>query len=341
MKANAGQIERALDAPPADIRLFLLYGPDEATSHAQAARLARAMGGDAERIDLDGPTLKADPALLADEAASISLFGGKRYIRVTGMGDESMAAVAALLDGATGGNPVVAIAGALKGTSALVKRALADKAVMACANYPLEGEKADALAMALAREQGVRLHPDAARAMAAAAGYDRAVMAREAEKLALYLDAAPDRPRDAGTTELEAIGAGEGEGELSRLVDAVLDGQPALLAAELAVLGEEGLEGIPLIRAVARRVQLLSSMAARVAAGENAGAVSESATKAVFWKEKAPIQRQFRHWQADRLATAAERLLAAERAIKGAGSAGPILAEAEFVAIARAGQRRR
>ena len=341
MKANTSQIERALDTPPSDIRLFLLYGADESTSHAQAARLARAMGSDAERIDIDGSALKGDPARLADEASAISLFGEKRYVKISGCGEESLAAITNLLASPAGGNPVVAIAGALKASSGLLKFALAEKAVMACANFPLDSEKAEALALALGREQGLRLEPQAGRALAAAAGNDRAVMAREAEKLAIYLDAAPDRPKDAGLAELEAIGAGDGEGDLSKLVDAVLDGQPSRLAAELAALSTEGIEGIPLIRALARRVQLLGSMAARVAQGEPSASVVESATRALFWKEKPAVQRQFRRWRGDRLITAAERLLAAERAIKAPASAGTILADTEFVAIARVAQKQR
>ena len=47
MKANRGQMERALDAPgqgaAADVRFFLLYGPDEAGSQALAKRLERLM----------------------------------------------------------------------------------------------------------------------------------------------------------------------------------------------------------------------------------------------------------------------------------------------------------
>ena len=67
MKANRGQIEKALDAPPSDIRFFLLYGPDEAGSTALARRLERAMGPGAERVDLDVATLREDPARLAEE----------------------------------------------------------------------------------------------------------------------------------------------------------------------------------------------------------------------------------------------------------------------------------
>ena len=92
MKVKEPQITKALDNPDGTVRLYLLYGPDDSGSRALAARLERAMGPDAERIDLDGATLKEDPARLADEAASFSLFGDKRHIRVTGGDDCTNAA---------------------------------------------------------------------------------------------------------------------------------------------------------------------------------------------------------------------------------------------------------
>lgn len=340
MKASVVQIERALDSPPEHIRLYLLYGPDEAGSRAQAKRLERAMGPSAERVDLDAATLKNDPARLADEAASTSLFGDKRHIRLTLSGDDAMAAIEALLSAPAAGNPVVVIAGALKASSALLKRALADDAVMACANYPLEGEAADKLTMAMARAAGLRIDASVARAVVQAAGADRAVIERELEKLALYLDAAPEQPADADIAAFDAISAGNGEGELARLVDAVMDGQPGRVAAELAVLSEDGVDGIALVRAMNKRVHLLTRFAAEVAGGHSVESVIDRAGKSLFWKEKAPVQRQLRRWSPVRLATAADRLLAAERAIKAAGSTGPILAASELITIARAAQRR-
>jgi DNA polymerase-3 subunit delta len=341
VKANRAEMERALEAPPAHIKFFLLYGPDEAESRVLAQRLERAMGSGAERVDMEGAMLKADPARLADEAASISLFGDKRHIRLTIAGDECMPAIEALLEGGVTGNPVVAIAGALRPTSALLKRALADPAVLACINYALDAEKATSLAAALARERGLRLDMDVARKVALAAGNDRALMAQEVEKLALYLDAAPDRPATADIAALQAIGAGEGEAELSRLVDTTLGGSPAESADEIARLAEQGVTGIPAIRALAKRVQLLVRLAPQLANGGDAHAIVEAQGKAIFWKEKSGVERQLKRWSSERLATLADRLLAAERAIKSAGSPGDILADTEMITIARAAQRSR
>src|SRR3546814_14865339 len=85
------------------------------------------MGPDAERIDLDGAALKIDPARLADEAASISLFGGARWIRVTLAGDEALPAIEGLLQAAQAGNPVIPIGGPLKTISKILKLELDHK----------------------------------------------------------------------------------------------------------------------------------------------------------------------------------------------------------------------
>lgn len=341
MKANRGQIERALTTPPADIRLFLLYGPDESGSRALAQRLDEAMGQGAERIDLEGSELKSDPARLADEAASISLFGGARHIRVMPAGDECLAAADALLSAEQAGNPVVLVAGALKGTSKLLQLGLKSAGAMAFASYLPEGQEADRLAMSLAREAGLRLEPGVATRLAQAAGNDRAVLTREIEKLALYLDAAPERPATADEDALDAIGADAGESDLARLVEAIMSGRPAAVGGELGRLAQEGVEGIVLLRALLRRLQLLIQLRSAVDSGSSVDAVMGSAGKALFWKEKDSVARQLRMWPSPRLATALGRVLDAERLVKSSGSAGPMLVDAELIAVARVAARLR
>lgn len=337
MKASYNQIRSALDNPHGDVRLFLLHGPDEAGARALVAQLARALGADAERVDLEPGQLRSDPARLADEAAAISLFGGARYVRVDGMGEESVDAVQALLEAPRAGNPVVAVAPGVKASGKLVKLALAAPAALSFACYVPEGADAERIVEQNARELGMRLGPNVARQLALATGGDRSVVARELEKLALFLDAAPDRVREADEAALDAIGADLGEGELSTAIDAVIDGRPTDVAAELARLEAGATSPIPLLRQLVRRLMSLAAMRAEIDAGAGALAVIEK--HRVFFKEKASTQRALRRWNSARLAEAVARARAAERAIMAPGNAGTVLANAALVGIARIAAR--
>ena len=340
MKAARGQIERAVRAPR-DWRFFLLYGPDDSGSRALAKAVSSAMGTEAERIDISGAELKGDPARLSDEAASISLFGGARYILVEPAGDESLAAVEALIQSPPAGNPVILVAGALKPTSKLLKLALAEPTALAHASYAPEGREADQLAVDKARELGLLIRSDLARRLGSACGGNRAILASELEKLALYVDASPESPKQVDHDALDAIGAAAEEGDLSRLVDAVSAGRPNVLGDELARLASQGIEGIPLIRAVLRRMTLLSRLRAEVERGSSPDAVMASHGKSVFFKEKAAVAQQLRGWRSDLLAKSVGRLLEAERQAKASGGLGSAAVDEELFAICRQAARQR
>jgi DNA polymerase-3 subunit delta len=341
VKAQRAQIERALAAPQPEQRLFLLHGPDESGSRELAGRLAKALGPEAERIDLSGSELKGDPARLADEAASISLFGGARFIRVEPAGDEILAAVEALLEAPSAGNPVVAVAGALRKESKLLKFALASPAILAFASYPPEGGDADRLAQNMAREAGLRITADVARRLASGTAGDRALLAREIEKLALFVDAAPDQVREIDHDALDLLGAASEEGDLSRLVDGVLSGRSEAVDAEIAILAGEGIEGIAIIRALLRRLHLLAQLSAEIAEGRSVEEVMASSGKSLFWKEKPEVSRQLARWKPEAIATAIERLGAAERLVKTNSTLGALAVEAELLAISRHAARLR
>ena len=85
----------------------------------------------------------------------------------------------------------------------------------------------------------------------------------------------------------------------------------------------------------------LSSAAVAVKKNPTMKDLIEAQGKAIFWMEKPHVTRQLERWPPDRLATAANRLLAAERAVKSAASAGPILVAAELIQIARVAARPR
>ena len=341
MKPEEARLRKALDAADPGVRFYLLYGPDEAGSRALSDRLAAAMGPDAERIDLTSGQLKADPARLADEAAAISLFGGKRWIRLEPATDDALEAVQALLEAPAAGNPVAAIGGALRKDSKLVKLVSASNAALSHQSWVPEGRNAAALAVEVGRELGLQIRNDVANRVASACNADRALITRELEKMALYLDAAPDRPKPLENDALDALGAAMEEGDLSRLSNAVFSGNPGEADAELARLANEGIEDIPVLRALARRALQLAQLRAQMAEGESIDRVMETAGKAIFWKEKPVIQGQLQRWTPDGLATAITRLAEAERQVKAPGYVGGALVEEEVLAISRFAARRR
>ncbi len=339
MKVNANQLRQALDSANPAIRLYLLHGPDESGARDLALRLGRAMGPDAERVDLDGAALKNDPGRLAAEAASLSLFGGARHIRVSGVGEESHDALALLLEADRAGNPVVALGPALKASGKVAKLAIAAPNAMSFACYLPEAADADRLAAAIASEHGLRTTGGTAARLFAAAGGDRAILTREVEKLALYLDASPERPALLDDDAIDAVGADLGEAEISRAIDAAIAGDSATLGAELARLGEAGVSPIPMVRSLVRRLMTLAELQAEVAAGASIASVIEGPR--VFFKEKASTGRALRQWNSIKLSGAIDHLRQAERAMMGSATAGSVLAEAACLAVARAVQRKR
>ena len=333
MKADANRLRSLIAAPPPDIRLYLLHGPDEAGAQAAARQLATALGQDVERVDLDGATLRKDPARLADEAASLSLFGGARYIRVTAMGEESLDAVAGLLAADRAGNVAVALAPGLRATGKVAKIVLDAPNAVACAFYEPTAAEAEKIVHALARDLGLQLDTGIARHVAEASGSDRTVMARELEKIALFLDAAPDRPKLLDQAAVDAIGADLGETAQSELVAAIVDGEPAALGLALERLSVDGGSPVPWLRALTRRLLSLAEMRAAIDHGEALAVVMKR--HRIFFREEAATLVALRRWTPAMLGRAAAQVREAERAIMASGNAGPVIAEAAALTIAR------
>lgn len=333
MKATLPQIRAAMAAPSPDLRLYLLHGPDEAGAAELAAVLARSMGADAERVDLDGATLRSDPARLGDEAASISLFGGARHIRISGAGDECVEAVTGLLGAARAGNPVVAIAPTLRSTSRLVKLALESRAAMAFACYVPEGRGAEQLATSIAADHGLRPVGGSAARLVAASGGDRAIITREVEKLALYLDAAPDRIRELDDAALDAVGADLDEAAAGDAIAALVEGRPDDLGNELHRLAEAGVSPVSWLRQLGGRLRALAEMRAEVDRGTSPSEVVKR--HRVHFREEQATIRALGTWTSAMLGRAIEAASRTEREQRSGHQAGEVTASVWALEAAR------
>ena len=338
MKASKQSIGRAVDQPNEQVRFYLFHGPDEAQSRALGTRLLHALG--ASKFAMAASALKSDPASLADEAGAMSLFGGARAIWIEPAGDEIAAAVGAVLDAPSVESPVIAIAGALRRTSSLLKSAEASLQAVAFASYVPEGQDAARMVAEVGRSFGLKISPAVAARVAGAAANDQAIVAQELQKLALYLDASPHSPKELDHEAIDAVGADTAEGDLMRLADLAMIGEIEALADELARLPSGGSEGIPVVRSLQRRLMMLAPARARVERGESPDAVMTSLGKALFWKDKAMVARMLSSWDAERLAKVAERAGRLERSLMFSPAPEQEVLGEELLAIAREARRR-
>lgn len=320
------------------IRLYVLAGPDESLSRSLMASIARSVGKDAERIDFAPAKLKEDPALLADEAASISMFGGPRWICVTvfsGGGDDLLPAVENLLAAPAAGNPVVVIGGSMTAKSKLVKLAEKDPTAIAVIAYAPSAEEAGRLADDLGAAAGMTLSRDVCRAIAAATGGDQGLMAQEIAKLSLYVDAAPGDRVEVGIDAWRAIGADLPEEDVSGAVAQIFEGRLADLPELFVTLEATGVADIRLVRSLATRAHLLARLRSQVDAGQSPRLVVEAQGKAIFFKEKDGITRQLGKWDSPRLARLIERLHQLERDLKAPMNAETLLLRQTLTDVAR------
>ena len=338
MKSAKGSIGRSVDDPDRKIRFYLFHGADEAQSSALGDRLVSALK--ASKHAVAAGTLRGDPALLADEAGAIDMFGGAKVLWVQPAGEEILPGVEALLEAAAFENPVVAIAGALRRTSGLLKLADEHPLALSHVSYEMDARDAERLVAELARGNGLRLQPGIAARIAGACANDRRMMIQELEKFALYLDASPASPKDLGREAMDALGAGT-SGDFSGLADLALAGDVRALGEELSRLDSSGRDAIPVIRSLQRRLTMLAPLRARVDGGERPQAVMTSMGKSLFWKDKPLIESLLGMWDSAGLARVSERAGTLERRLMRGDSPPP--AEAlgeELIAIARQARRR-
>jgi DNA polymerase-3 subunit delta len=310
-------LQRRLAAWDPAIRFILLSGPDESASRGLALEAVRALGDPQDPMsltDLSADELKADPAKLADEAASVSMFGSRRVIRVTGAADSTAEAVRILLAAPVAGNPVVMLAGDLSKTSTLRKLAEDSAHALALHSYPLAGAELDRWLQAEARTLGLRLDSSVTDRLLSATGADTGILASELAKFALYLDATPETPRALDRSHLAALGADSAEEDMGLLVNAIVAGNAAAAERQLRLL--EGSSAIPALRALARRLLQMAEARTAVDNGQQPQAAVRALRPPIFYKDADMVAAALRNWPMPRIRKALSALLAGEQAIK-------------------------
>jgi len=335
VKLAAGRVEGFLRQPDPGIRAVLLYGPDAGLVRERAAALGRVVVSDPHdpfRVaDLNAAALAADPTRLYDEAAQISLMGGRRLVRVRDIGDAQSAVFSRFLADPPGDGLVVVEAGDLPARGAL--RRLFDDAPrgIAIACYPDSArDLAEVIRETLAAHR-IAASRDALDFLAAHLGGDRLLTRAELEKLTLYAG-------DGGRIELEDAQLSIADSAALSLDDAVLaaaEGDSAALDRALSRVFQEGESPVSVIRAALRHMQRLHSLSARAASGDSVENVLRSARPPIFFKQQDSFRRQLARWREPQLRRQLDALVAAETQLKTTGIPAEIACRAALFAMAQ------
>jgi DNA polymerase-3 subunit delta len=325
-----------LKRPDPGCQAILIYGEDAGLVRERAEALARTVVDDLAdpfRVaDLAGDTLVDDPARLADEAAAMSLMGGRRVVRVRHVtptvGKDIAESFAAFLKHGTGSHKpqdlalIVVEAGELDGRSPLRKLFETAPNAGAIPCYRDEGDSLAAVIRDTLGQHKVRASGDALSWLASRLGGDRAVTRGELEKLALYVGAG----HEASLEDARAVVGDSADIDFDDLANAAALGDAAGLGRAFDKLVAEGLPAIPILRAVQRHFMRLHLCAGLVASGQEPESAMMRLRPPVFWKNKDAFRAQLRRWPAERLSAALEALLEAEIACKTSGQAAETLA---------------
>jgi DNA polymerase-3 subunit delta len=340
MKVQAGSADRFAASPPAAIRAVLVYGPDTGLVRERAGRLVASAVDDVADpfrvVELTGAQVREDQALLADEAAALSLVGGRRAVRVRDATDAAAESCANML-AAAGEALVVVEAGALPPRSKLRKlfEDAADAAALPC--YADDGGALAGLVREVLGAHGLKADADATAFLCASLGSDRMVSRSELEKLALY--AAGNE-----TVTMEDAAACVGDSTAMTLDDLAfaVGGGDVARAARLADRSfQEGAAAVQVLRAVARHVQRLHFVSGQVAEGAASAAAMKGLRPPVFFRSADAFAAQARLWPPAALGRAIAALNRAELDCKSTGAPDRALTNAVLLGLARFAQARR
>jgi DNA polymerase-3 subunit delta len=314
----------------------LVYGPDAGLMRERADTLARTVCPDLKdpfRVaDLSGSALAADPARLADEAAQMSLIGGRRVIRVHDAGDRLAGLFASFLDAALGDGLIVVEAGDLPGSSTLRRVFDTSPRAAAIGCYPDTQRDRDTIIRETLRAYRIKASGEAIQYLIEHLGSDRLLTRGELEKLALYAG-------EDGHVELDDARLTIGDSAGLATDDAVMaaaEGDTAKVERVLDRVFQEGESPVSIIRAMLRHLHRLHVLVTRLAKGETVTDVVRTARPPIFYRQEDSFKRQLAAWNDTGLRAQLDRVAEAELHMKLTGLPAQTVCREAMLAIAHA-----
>ena len=325
MRIAPARADRFCAAPNAGIRLVLIYGSNEGLVRSRAEACVRAVAENADdpfRVTaLDVAALRDEPGRLADEAAALSLTGGKRVVRLRGATEALMPAFRTCLALPETDSLVIAEAGPLTPRSGLRRLCEQERSFAAIPCYDEDIDSATRLIKTFCAERSLSVEPETVGWLADRLGDDRRQIENEIEKLAVYLGGSGP---EGGALTMEVVEACVGDAahasaeSIARLAAA---GDLDRLDRAMARALYGGVQPITVLRAAARRLSRLHLAAASLERGDSPAEAMGALRPPVYPRERAAFADEMARWTTARAARALDLLLAAERDCKITGGA--------------------
>jgi DNA polymerase-3 subunit delta len=316
MIIKSHEADKYVTNPPKGLMVALVYGPDTGLVQERAEKLLKTVTPDLtdpfNTVDLNEAVLQADPARLADEAAAMSMMGGRRTVRVRGAGNDLAELFEAFLDdpsNAKEGDALIVIeAGDLAKTSALRKVFDGHKTAAAVQCYPDSVRDLGDVVREALRAEGMSIAPDALEDAVARLGSDRGVTRREIEKLVLYMHA----KKQVSIEDVRAVMGDEAEARSESACDAAGTGDLAKLDRELERLWASDTQPAQVIRSAMGHFQRLLQARESVQRGTSIDDVMKRLRPPIHFSRTTAFKNQASRWNGDRLGEALDMLLEAE-----------------------------
>jgi len=341
VKANRQHIAAALSKLDPRFRGILVYGPDEGLVRERSDILARQVVDDPSdpfRVARLGPEeVKAEPAVIGDEMAAISMLGGQRLVRLDGAQDGQAEAIRRAVE-REGDSLLVVTAGELSPRSRLRKLFEQSKILLAIACYPEEGQALSTFLREALEAEDLRPSADALAYLADSLGGDRQLLRRELEKLVLYK--AGDSDRTLTLEDARACVGDSADRSLSDIAEAVTGGQVEEADSLLQRAYGRGENAVGVLRILAQRLQRLQVVRAHMDRGQSAAKAAEQLSPPLFFKEREAFLRHVERWSASGLDTALARVQDAEADCKSTGMPAEAICARLCLQLAAAARRR-
>jgi DNA polymerase-3 subunit delta len=316
MEVKASAAERFVAQFPSHLVAALVYGPDQGLVRERAATVAKSVLPDLNdpfRVaELDESTIESDPARLWDEAAALSMIGGRRVVRVRSANNGLAPTFLRFLAAPPGDALIVIEAGDLAKSGALrrVFEGAENAASIPC--YPDDDRALEDLVRNHLKSRGLSIDESALNNAVSRLGSDRGITRSELEKLSLYAMG----EKTVTEAHVSAVMGDESELRMDEALDAAGEGDFSRLDKRLAQLWAAGTNPVAVLRAAMGHFQRLLQARAEMDEGGNLIAAIKKMRPPVHFSRENSMKAQVSRWSMPQLESALDLLYEGEALVK-------------------------